>query len=55
MLDHMQQRASLVWGATPIANRAARWFNRQLGGRSVGFDHFDAEGEVEIFFFGEMH
>lgn len=30
--------ATIIWGATPRINRAARWFNRQIGGRAVGGD-----------------
>jgi hypothetical protein len=48
----MRPHAGLIWGATPIQNRAARWFNRQIGGRSAGFDQYDTEGAVEIFVFG---
>ncbi|RSU53995.1 hypothetical protein [Sphingomonas sp. S-NIH.Pt15_0812] len=51
MLPH----ADLIWGATPIGNRAARWFNRQIGGRPAGFDHYDVEGDVELFNFGSTH
>lgn len=49
MVDHMRPIAALLWGATPVGNRAARWFNRQLGFVSKGFDVFAAEGAVEIF------
>lgn len=41
--------ASLVWGATPKKNRAARWFNRQIGMTAVSEDDYEAEGPVEIF------
>ena len=51
----MQPHADMIWGATPIGNRAARWFNRQIGGRAVGFDNYDAEGAVEIFNFRSTH
>lgn len=30
--------ATIIWGATPRVNRAARWFNRQIGGYSTGGD-----------------
>jgi len=43
------EHGSRVWGGTPIGNRAARWFNRQIGGTSIGFDVFDADGPVELF------
>lgn len=49
MLAWMQPHADAVWGATPIRNCAARWFNRQLGAMPIRRDHFEAEGEVEIF------
>lgn len=55
ILDWMHPHADLIWGATPIGNRAARWFNRQIGGHSTGFDHYAAEGAVEIFNFGSTH
>ena len=42
-------RADRVWGGTPLTNKAARWFNRQIGGASIGFDEFEVEGPVEIF------
>lgn len=51
----MRPHADLIWGATPIGNRAARWFNRQIGGRPAGFDHYAVEGAVEIFHFRSMH
>lgn len=51
----MRPHADLIRGATPIRNKAARWFNRQIGGRPSGFDHYDAEGAVEIFTFGSTH
>jgi hypothetical protein len=38
--------ATLIWGATPRKNRAARWFNRQIGGRVTGGDD---EEDVEFF------
>jgi hypothetical protein len=50
MFDH---GASGIWGATPMSNRAARWFNRQIGGSVVGQDTFEAEGPVELFVFGK--
>ena len=36
--------ANMLWGATPLANRAARWFNRQIGAVVVGLD-----GNRELF------
>lgn len=32
MFDH---NAEVVWGCTPRGNRKARWFNRQIGMRSL--------------------
>jgi len=55
IIDWMRPHADRIWGATPIQNRAARWFNRQIGGRSAGFDQYDTEGAVEIFVFGSTH
>ena len=49
MIDYMRPAANVLWGATPISNCAARWFNRQLGAMPIRRDHFEAEGEVEIF------
>ncbi|MEG8058019.1 hypothetical protein QP150_16195 [Sphingomonas sp. 22L2VL55-3] len=55
IINWMRPHADLIWGATPIQNKAARWFNRQIGGRSAGFDQYDTEGAVEIFTFGSTH
>lgn len=41
--------ADRIWGATPVSNRAACWFNRQIGFISAGFDDYEVEGRVEIF------
>jgi hypothetical protein len=41
--------ARVVWAQTPIANRKARWFNRQLGMTSRGISASDLLGDVEIF------
>lgn len=49
MLDHMKHHADRIWGATPVKNCAARWFNRQLGAMPERRDVYAAEGEVEIF------
>lgn len=49
MLRAMRERADMVWGATPVGNCAARWFNRQLGAMPVCRDLYEAEGEVEVF------
>jgi hypothetical protein len=49
MLAWMKPHADVIWGATPMKNCAARWFNRQLGAMPIRRDHFEAEGEVEIF------
>lgn len=34
---------------TPLQNKAARWFNRQIGFRSVGFRDHEIVGPVECF------
>lgn len=49
MLEYMRPWADRFWGATPMSNRGARWFNRQVGFVSIGTDHYEAEGEVELF------
>ncbi len=40
--------ASVIKGLTPLQQRAARWFNRQLGGKSFGIIE-TAFGPVELF------
>lgn len=52
MLAFMRPWADRIWGATPVGNCAARWFNRQLGGMPIRREQYEAEGEVEIFEFG---
>lgn len=50
MLAYMlANHADRIWGATPLNNRAARWFNRQIGAVPIGNDDFEADGPVEIF------
>jgi hypothetical protein len=49
MVEHMRPMADVLWGATPVKNCAARWFNRQLGAMPIRRDQYEAEGEVEIF------
>lgn len=49
MIEHMRPHADVIWGATPLKNCAARWFNRQLGAMPIRRDIYEAEGEVEIF------
>jgi hypothetical protein len=50
-LRHMfeVEGALMVWGQTPVGNRPACWFNRQLGGKSVGFGEQYSFGECEQF------
>lgn len=43
--------ARMVWGQTPIDNRAARMFNRLIGGKSDGKGHHFMAGPVEYFVF----
>lgn len=43
MFDH---GADIVWGTTPHWNRAAIWFNRQIGAKPIGGD--DQEEVYEI-------
>jgi hypothetical protein len=40
--------AEKIWGATPIALKAARWFNRQVGFQSLG-EIDTPEGRCELF------
>lgn len=50
MIEFMiPDHADAIWGATPMKNRAARWFNRQLGAVVTGHDIYEAEGPVELF------
>jgi hypothetical protein len=41
--------ARIIWGATPLQNRAARWFNRQLGFKSQGEISIPLQGRCELF------
>jgi hypothetical protein len=41
--------ADLVWGLTPINNRKAAWFNRQLGFQSIGTMDTPDMGPCELF------
>lgn len=43
MFDH---GADVVWGSTPRANKAARWFNRQIGAYVIGGDDEDELFEI---------
>jgi hypothetical protein len=43
------QGALMVWGMTPVDNRAARLFNRWLGATSVGIKPHAFMGDVEWF------
>ncbi len=47
MFDNYSAR--MIWGATPEGNRAARWFNRQLGFRSLGPIDTPESGLCELF------
>ena len=49
MVEYMRPFADVLWGATPVNNCAARWFNRQLGAMPIHREQYEAEGEVEIF------
>jgi hypothetical protein len=40
--------ARMIWGLTPEGNRAARWFNRKLGFKSLGMSD-TPEGRCELF------
>lgn len=41
--------AGMIWGATPLDNRSARWFNRQLGFQSLGEIDRPESGRCELF------
>jgi hypothetical protein len=49
MLESMAGQASLVWGATPVSLRHVRWFNRQIGFRSLGLIDTPDAGRCELF------
>lgn len=49
MVEYMRPWADRLWGATPISNKAARWFNRQVGFSVFGTDDYEVEGPVELF------
>lgn len=50
MVAHMIPRwADEIWGATPMSNPAARWFNRQCGATVIGHDFYEKDGPVELF------
>jgi hypothetical protein len=40
--------ARMIWGLTPEGNKAARWFNRQVGFKSLGLSD-TPEGRCELF------
>jgi len=42
-------QARIVWGQTPIDNRAARWLNRQVGFLSRGLHMHHIAGACELF------
>lgn len=44
-----KEGARAIWGQTPMANRAARWLNRQVGCVSKGFAEREADGPCELF------
>lgn len=44
-----QHGADMVWGMTPLDNKAARLFNRWVGGVSCGFGEHHVSGPVEYF------
>jgi hypothetical protein len=41
--------AEMIWRATPLDNKRARWFNRQLGFRSLGEISLPIHGHCELF------
>jgi hypothetical protein len=49
ILASMGGQASLIWGATPARLRNVRWFNRQIGFRSLGMIETPDLGRCELF------
>ena len=49
MLESMAGQACLVWATTPVQLKAARWFNRQIGLRSLGMIDTPELGQCELF------
>lgn len=49
MLGSMEGQACLLWGTTPVELKAARWFNRQIGFRSLGIIDTPDMGRCELF------
>lgn len=49
MVDMHGARA--IWGRTPVQRRAARWFSRKLGFRSLGIVE-TVRGPCELFYLG---
>lgn len=45
----VEHGAEILWGQTPLDNRAARIFNRWIGAKSVGFGNHHVSGPVEYF------
>lgn len=48
MLEWIGDCSDLVWAATPLELRAARWFNRQIGLKSLG-EIETPDGPCELF------
>lgn len=49
MLNSMGGTANLIWGLTPKDLRHVRWFNRQIGFRSLGMMDTPDQGQCELF------
>lgn len=47
-----EMAAQMIWGQTPLHNRAARMFNRLMGARSEGMRNHPVSGECELFVWG---
>lgn len=47
MIGHMAPYADLIFGSTPINNRAARWFVRKLGFKVIGHTDEPPQGPCE--------
>lgn len=48
MLGYMSDEANLIWGLTPRRLRHVRWFNRQIGMKSLGLMD-TPDGQCELF------
>lgn len=45
----VEHGADMLWGQTPLKNRAARMFNRLIGAKSCGYKNHFVAGDCELF------